>query len=106
MFGLPVRIRQGLAFVDRAVKGRPTPPTDGSLSGNSSVVEASNRIAISQQLMVVFRRGFEHQTLGFHLCSGFDRKAEFDLIVRRIALETELLLHLGCSRGVHVERSN
>src|SRR5579862_5084109 len=106
MFRLPVRIRQGLTFVDRAVKGRPTPPTDGSLSGNSSVVEASNRIAVSPQLIVIIRPGLEHQTLGFHLCSGFDRKAEFDLILRRIALEIELLLNLGGSCGVDAERPN
>src|SRR5450755_1901197 len=106
MFGLPVRIGQGLALVDRAVKGGPTPPTDRSLSGDSSVVQASNRIAVSQQLIVVVRRGLEHQALGNYVCSGFDRKTQFNLILRKSTSQIELLLNLGSSRGVNAERCN
>src|SRR5215470_20209597 len=106
MFGLPVRIRECLAFVDRAVKGRPTPPTDRSLSGDSSVVQASNRIAVGQQLIAVVGPDLEHQALGYHLCSGFDRNTEFDLIHNRAAVEIELFLNLGCSGGVNAERFN
>ena len=106
MFGLPVRVCQGLAFIDGAVESRPAPPTDRSFKGDSGVVQASNCIAIRQQLTVVVQSGLEHQAFGFHLFSGFDRKTEFDLIHRRVALKIELLLNLRRSRGVSGERSN
>src|SRR5579864_3436955 len=104
MLGLPVRIGQGLALVDRAVKGCPTPPTDGSLSGDTRVVQTSNRVAVSQQLMVVVRPGLEHEALGNHVRSGCESKTQLDLILCTSVFKIELLLDFGGSGGVNAER--
>jgi len=48
MFSLPVGVGQSLAFVDGAIVGGSTPPTDRSGAGDARVVEETNCVPVGQ----------------------------------------------------------
>jgi hypothetical protein len=71
---LPVGVRKSFTFVDGAVICRPAPPSDGSLSGDSSTMQLTNCSAVGQQLLAIVRAGFEHEALRDEFRSRFDRE--------------------------------
>jgi len=106
MFGLPIGIGEGHTFVDAPVECSPAPPTDRSLDGNARVMQAPNRIAVREELIVVVLAGLKEQALGVRVSSGCERETEFNLIFGGSILEIEIFLDFRGAGGVHVERCN